>query len=153
MINIKNFDSSLLKIDKKSHKKIGSYYIRYITIKNISDYENVNSVNPLFIIIGEVDGYIEENNENKYLTFASTDKNKKGLDNMKYLIKTIDGSKSVKYEIDFMRIKFNSDDDLPLNKILKLHNLKLIVRSASLKMKQQYTLFMGALKLICSDIS
>ena len=30
-------------------------------------------------MIGEVDGYIEENNENKYLTFASTDKNKKSF--------------------------------------------------------------------------
>ena len=30
-------------------------------------------------MIGEVDGYIEENNGNKYLTFASTDKNKKSV--------------------------------------------------------------------------
>ena len=29
-----------------------------------------------------------------------------------------------------MKIKFNSDDDLPLNKILRLHNLTIIVRSA-----------------------
>ena len=28
-----------------------------------------------------------------------------------------------------MKIKFNSDDDLPLNKILKLHMLTIIVRS------------------------
>ena len=38
MISIKNFDSSLLEIDKKSYKNIGIYYIGYITIKNISDY-------------------------------------------------------------------------------------------------------------------
>ena len=44
MINIKEFDSSQLKIDKKSYKNIGIYYIGYITIKSISDYENVNSV-------------------------------------------------------------------------------------------------------------
>ena len=77
MINIKDFDPSLIKIDKKSYKNIGIYYIGYITIKSISDYENINSVNPLYLIIGEVDGCIEENNENKYLTFVSTDKNKK----------------------------------------------------------------------------
>ena len=80
MINIKNFDSSLLKIDKKSYKNICIYYIRYITIKRISDYENINSVNSLYLIIGEVDGYIEENNRNKYLTFVSTNKNKKVLE-------------------------------------------------------------------------
>ena len=80
MINIKDFDPSLLKIDKKSYKNIGSYYIGYITMK---DYDNVRitSVNPLYIIINEVDGSIsEKKNGNKYLTFASTDKNKKVLE-------------------------------------------------------------------------
>ena len=39
MINIKDFDSSLLKIDKKSYKNIGIYNIGYITIKEIDDYK------------------------------------------------------------------------------------------------------------------
>ena len=64
----------------KSYKNIGIYYIGYITIKNISDYENINGINPLYLIIGDVDGYIEENNGNKYLTLASTDKNKEVLE-------------------------------------------------------------------------
>ena len=55
MINIKNFDSNLLKIDKRSYKNISIYYIGYITMKD-SDYAKVNSVNPLYLIIGEVDG-------------------------------------------------------------------------------------------------
>ena len=54
MINIKDFDPSLIKIDKKSYKNIGIYYIGYITIKSISDHENINSVNPLYLIIGNV---------------------------------------------------------------------------------------------------
>ena len=37
MINIKNFDSNLLKIDKKSYKDIDVYYIGYITINDIGD--------------------------------------------------------------------------------------------------------------------
>ena len=56
MINIKEFDSSQLKIDKKSYENIGIYYIGYISIKGISDYENINSVNPLYLVIAEVDG-------------------------------------------------------------------------------------------------
>ena len=80
MINIKNFDSNLLKIDKKSNKIIDIYYIEYVKIKNIGDYESIYSVNSLYLIIGEVDGYIEENNENNYLIFASTDKNKEVLE-------------------------------------------------------------------------
>ena len=67
--NSEKIDSRLLKIDQKSYKNIGVYYIGYITTKSISDYENINSVYPLHLIIGEVDGYIEGNNENKYLTF------------------------------------------------------------------------------------
>ena len=65
-INIKDFDPSLIKIDKKSYKDIGIYYIGYITIKSITDYENINSVNPLYLIIGEVDDYMLENNWKKY---------------------------------------------------------------------------------------
>ena len=136
MINIKNFDSSFLKTDKKSYKNINIYYIRYITIKSIGDYENIHSVNPFYLIIGEADGYIEENNGNEYLIFASTSKNKELLkkhtglwDEIKYLIKTIKGSKASKYEKDFMKIKFNSDDNLLWNKIVKLHMLTIIVRS------------------------
>ena len=136
MINIKDFDPNLVKIGKKSYKNIGIYHIRYITIKSISDCENINSVNPLNLMIGEVDGYIEENNGNKYLTFAFTDKNKKVLqkytklwDKIKYHIQTINSGKSGKYEKDYMKIKFNSNDDLPLNKTLKLHMLTIIVRS------------------------
>ena len=79
MINIKNFDPSLLKIEKESYKNIDIYYIGYITIKSISDYENIYSVNLLYFVIGEPDGYVEEKNESKYLVFASTDKNKKVL--------------------------------------------------------------------------
>ena len=60
MIHIKEFDRSLIKIDTKSYKNIGIYHIGYITIKNISDCENINSVNPLYLMIGEVDGYVEK---------------------------------------------------------------------------------------------
>ena len=55
MINIENFNPDLLKIDKKSYKNIGIYYIAYITIRD-SKYVNIHSVNLLYIIINEVNG-------------------------------------------------------------------------------------------------
>ena len=67
MISIENFNPNLLRIDKKSYKNIDIYYIGYITIKNIGDYERINSVYLLYLIIGEVDGYIEGNNGNKFM--------------------------------------------------------------------------------------
>ena len=78
MTSIKKIDSNLLKIDKTSYKNIDIYYIGYITMKNI-EYVNIHSVNPLYLIYDKVDGYIEESNGNKYLIFASANKNKEAL--------------------------------------------------------------------------
>ena len=66
MINIKNVDPNLVKIDKN----VDIYYIGYITMKD-SDYVKINSVNSLYLIINEVDGLFE--------TLVSTDKNKEIL--------------------------------------------------------------------------
>ena len=82
-----------------------------------------------------MDEYIEEKNGNKYLTFASTDKSREVLtkytelwDETENLIEKIH-NKSGEYGKDFIKIKFDLDDKLPLNKILKLHNLTITFRS------------------------
>ena len=49
IINIENFDLSMLKLDKKSYKDIGIYNIGYITIKKIGDCKNIYSLNPLYL--------------------------------------------------------------------------------------------------------
>ena len=135
VINIKNFESNLLKIDRKSYKNIGIYNIGYITIKKIDDYENIYSVNPLYLRVNHSKGYIEEKNENKYLIFDSTDENKELL--KKYLdvwsgiknkIEAI-SNRECDFEKDYVLIKFNSDDDLLLNKPLKFHMMTIIIRS------------------------
>ena len=104
----------------------------------------------MHLIIGKVDGHIEynsversftecnsieEKNGSKYLDFDSTDENKEVLrkytelwDGIKNEIETINGGKKGEYGKDFMKIKFNTDDNLPLNKPLKLHLLTIIVR-------------------------
>ena len=51
MINIKNFDWSLMKVGKRSYKNISIYNIGYITIEKIDDYENISSVNPLYQLL------------------------------------------------------------------------------------------------------
>ena len=105
------------------------------TLKKTDHYENIYSVNLLYLIIGKVNGYIEEKNESKYLVFDSTDENKEVLekytevwDGIKNEIETINGGKKGEYDKDFIKIKFNSDDNLPLDKPLKLHLLAIIVR-------------------------
>ena len=73
IIDLKNFDARLLKIDKKS------YNLGYIAIKRIDDYESIYSVNPLYWRINHENGYLEEKNGDKYLMFDSVDENKEVL--------------------------------------------------------------------------
>ena len=124
-------------------KIIDIYYIGYITMKDF-DYVKINSVNFLYLIIDKVDGYIEEKYGNKYLIFASTDKNKEV--STKYtelwdriwsqIIKISD--KSGDYDEKYIKIKFNSDDNLPLNEIQQLRNLIIVVRSVFLEDNKYY---------------
>ena len=66
MINIKNFHSNLLTIDKKSHNEIDIYNIGYIKIKKFSDCENIHCVNSLYLIIYSATGHFKEKNGEKY---------------------------------------------------------------------------------------
>ena len=65
ILNIEEFNSSLLEIDKNSYKDIDIFYFEYITIKKIDDWENIYSINPWYLIIGKVDVHIEEKNKSK----------------------------------------------------------------------------------------
>ena len=65
--DLKDFDARLLKIDKKDYNEIDIYYIGYVAIKKIGDCNNINSVNPLQLIINEMIGHFEEKNEITYL--------------------------------------------------------------------------------------
>ena len=64
IIDLENFKSNLLKIDKKSYKKIAIYNIGYITISTIEDCENINCANPLYLRVDHASGYTEEKNRN-----------------------------------------------------------------------------------------
>ena len=92
-------------------------------------------MNPLYLLINHANGYIEEKGVNKYLIFDSTDENKELLkkcndiwNGIRNNIKEVSNGE-FDYEKDFMKIKFNSDDDLPLNKALKFHAMTIIIRS------------------------
>ena len=133
MINIKDFDRKLLKLDKKPSKDVIIYYIGYVTKK--PEY-NINSVNPFYLVVDEIDGFIEEEGGSKYLNISLTDSNNEVLKKyaevwtgIKDQIKNINNGKLGEYDKDYMKIKFNSDDDLPLNKILKFRILTIIIRN------------------------
>ena len=120
---LEDFDASLLKVDKKNYKEIDVYYIGYVTFKEIANCNNINSVNPLYLMINEMIGHFEEKNENKYLVLDDVDENKEVSkkyeevwNGIKKEIETINGGKKIEYGKDFIKIRFKSDDDLPMNK-------------------------------------
>ena len=89
----------------------------------------------MYLRIDHVNRYIEEKEVNKYLGFCSTDENKELLKKYNDVFNGIrDKIKKISddecdYEKDYMKIKFNSDDNLPLNKQLKFHNMTITIRS------------------------
>ena len=89
----------------------------------------------MYLSVDHASGYIEEKGVNKSLIFDSTDENKELLkkcndfwSGIKDKIEAISSGES-DYEKDFMKIKLNSDDDLPLNKPLKFRMMTINIRS------------------------
>ena len=128
MINVGDFHSKLLQIDKKSHKNIDILYVGYVTIKKFSDYENTKNVNPLYLIIHSATGYFKEKNNEKYLIIDLTDKHEEVFSGIRSEIKTLNSGKELFYEKNYVSIGINTDDDLPLNKPLKFSTLTIIIR-------------------------
>ena len=96
--------------------------------QKIDDCESIHSVNPYW-------GYIEEKGVNKYSVFDSTDENKDLLkkyndafNGIRAKIKKVN-STECDYEKDYMKIKFHSDDNLPLKKPAKFNNMNITIRS------------------------
>ena len=107
------------------------YYIAYIDKK--SEWE-INSVNPLYLLINRIDGFIEKKNGSKYLNIIDTSKNSEILKKhnqvfygIKYHIKKINNN-DIKYDKDYMKIKFNTDDNIPLNKVLYFPTITVMIR-------------------------
>ena len=115
------------------------YYIGYITKK---PQWNVNSVNSLYLLINKVK--VEEVDGDKYLIISSENgdvmqKYQEVFDGIKETIKKIhDYSQPIKYVDNYMKIKFNTDDNISLNKIIYFPTITIIIRSATQKDGKYY---------------
>ena len=121
MDNINDFDPSLLNIHQVvfENDALITYDIEYI--------KNLNSLINLYLVFNNLDAYIENSGENRYLVFASTEKDKIMLgiykelwDEIKKQIELIIGDEVTKYRKGFMKIRFKTNDELPLNKIINV---------------------------------
>ena len=107
-INLEDFDAKLFKFGKKKYKEIDIYYIGYVTVKTITNSNNVNSAKPLYLMINEMIGHFEEKNGNKYLVLDNVDENKEVSkkyeevwEGVKKEIETINGGEKIEYGKDF----------------------------------------------------
>ena len=130
-INLKDYDARLLKVDKKNYNDIDIYHIGYVTVKKISNCNNINSVNPLYLMINEMIGHLEEKNENKYLVLDDVDKNKDVLnkyeevsEGIKKEIETINGGEKIFKKLDLSVMMI-------CHKTIKLRLLTITIRSVS----------------------
>ena len=134
IIDIQTFDSNMLKLDKKTYKNLDICNIGYVTIKNNGHDYSINSVNSLYLRINNGNGYIEEKDSNKYLVFDSIDENrellKKYSDAFNEIMSKIRETDDdwLEYSKDYMKIRFSSDDNLPLNKPLKFYQMTITIR-------------------------
>ena len=135
LLTLKRFDSKNLKLDKKkTYKDLDIYNIGYVTIKKIGDCYDVNNVNSLHLRNNNASGYIVEKDSNRYVISDSAKENKALLkryndvfDRLIDKIRKIDDD-WLEYTKDYTKIKFNSDDNLALNKQLKLHQMTVTIR-------------------------
>ena len=132
IINTKNFDPNNIEINEKSYENIFIYYIGYVTIKD-HKYLKINSVNPLYLIFSKVNGYFQEINKNKYLMLLSANESKEKIkkyeefwSKIRDLIRLITRN-SDDYNEKYMKIKFNSDDELPLNKTKEIPSMIMVL--------------------------
>ena len=106
------------------------------------EYLKINSVNTLYLIFSKVNGYFEEINKSKYLTLFSTNESKEKKyeelwSKMRDLVRLITKN-SDDYDEKDMKIKFNSDDELPLNKTIEICTMIIVVRAVFHKNNKYY---------------
>ena len=107
LINVSNFEASNLKLDKKTWKYIDICYIGYVYKK---PEWNVNSVNPLYLIINRVYGSSSEKNGTRFLKIDKGNSVLKKYDQVfsgiKHHIKKIDDN-----EVNFNQVNSHSDNE------------------------------------------
>ena len=116
-----------------SYKNTLTYYIGYVTIKDLK-YVKINSVNRSYLIFKDMNGYFEEINRHKYLMPIPTNEIKEKIKKydelrikIRYIIRSITKNLD-EYDEKYMKIKFNSDDELPLNRTIGILCMILVVR-------------------------
>ena len=138
IINLDEFDESKIKIDKKDFNDIDIYYLGYEHKKKISECNVINSVNPLYSRIINMNGQFEKGKDDAlYLVISDKD----DVFKITYNLYNLDILESIKNEITektwddleydkgYMKIKFESNNILPVNKDVNIPIATIVIRA------------------------
>ena len=118
VVNIFDFNSKRLNIQKTRGGEACIYYIKY-------------DKDPFYLVINDLKGYFEQNDNNKYLTMIFTSKSQKMYtriwEEIKQVINEVDEFSN--YDINYDVISFDTDDILSLNSIINIYSMTIIIKS------------------------
>ena len=110
----------------------------------IEKYLKIYNINLLYLILRYVNRYFDEINGNKYLTLVAANESKEKTKKFEdHWIKITDLIRSITkiydaYDEKYMKIKFNSDNELPLNKTVEITTITIVVRAIFLENNKYY---------------
>ena len=132
IINLDEFDGSKIKVDKKDFNDIDIYYLGYEHNKKISKCDVINSVNPLYLRIVDMNSQFEKDKDDAWYLIISGDDDVFKLIDIFESIKNKITEKTwdvVKYDKDYMKIKFESNNILPVGINVNIHLATITIRS------------------------
>ena len=142
MININNFDSGLLHVDRKA-------FDHDFIVSDIKYVKNLNEMDCLYIFFNDLDVMFRKSGKNKYLIFSLTEKNKLMLENYTEIFDEIaEQIESISDDFctaevlqstaEIMRIKFKTNHDLMFNEIINIPVCVIVISSISNKKDEYY---------------
>ena len=138
IINLDEFHESRLRVDKKVFNNMDIYYLGYEHKKKISECNVINSVNLLYLKITDMKGQFEKGKDDAWYSIISNKDNVyKKLADILESIKTKITEKTwdaLKYDKDYMKIKFESNNIFPTDKDVNIHIATIIIGAILLKM-------------------
>ena len=116
VVNIVDFNPKRLNIQNEGSGELCIYYIKY-------------NKDPFYLVIDDLKGYFEENNDNKYLTMSKSQKMMytRIWEEIKKVLNEVDEFSN--YDKNYDVISFDNDDILSLNSIINIYSITIIIKS------------------------
>ena len=143
IIDLDEFDGSKIKVDKKNFNDIDIYYLGYEYKKKITECNEINSVNPLYLRIKDMKGQFKKGKGDNVwylIIFGDADFLRKFANIWKSIRSKIEENTGgiVQYDKNYMKIKFESNDNLPIDNIINMHQVTTITRSVFVQNSKFY---------------